>query len=114
MSGHPIGNGNPALKDINVRHAISYSLNQPLLVKRVLLGYGSPGTSIIPPIYKQYHYNPGATAFTYDPAKAKQILDADGWKVGPGGVRVEGRQAAVACGCSSAPRRPPRPRPRRT
>ncbi len=40
VSGHPIGNGSPALKDINVRHAISYSLNLPLLVKRVLLGYG--------------------------------------------------------------------------
>ena len=96
VSGHPIGNGNPALKDINVRHAISYSLNTPLLVKRVLLGYGSPGTSIIPPIYKQYHYNPGAAAFHYDPAKARQILDADGWKVGPGGVRVkDGKQLSL-------------------
>jgi peptide/nickel transport system substrate-binding protein len=28
----------------------------------------------------------------YDPAKAKQILDADGWKVGPDGIRVKNGQ----------------------
>jgi peptide/nickel transport system substrate-binding protein len=97
VSGHPIGNGNPALKDINVRHAISYSMNLPQLVRRVLLGYGSPGTSIIPPIYPQYHYSPPAgSLYTSDPAKARQILTADGWKVGPGGIRVKnGKQLSL-------------------
>jgi peptide/nickel transport system substrate-binding protein len=95
VSGHPIGNGNPVLKDINVRHAISWSLNLPQLVSRVLLGYGSPGTSIIPPIYQQYHYSP-PSPYTYNPAKAKQILTADGWKVGPGGIRVkDGKQLSL-------------------
>ena len=97
VSGHPIGNGNPALKDVNVRHAISYSMNLPQLVRRVLLGYGSPGTSIIPPIYPQYHYSPlSGSLYTYDPAKARQILTADGWKVGPGGIRVKnGKQLSL-------------------
>jgi peptide/nickel transport system substrate-binding protein len=95
VSGHPIGNGNPALKDINVRHAISYSMNLPLLIKRVLLGTGSPGTSVIPPIYPQYHYTPAAP-YAYDPAKAEQILTADGWKPGPGGIRVKnGKQLSL-------------------
>ena len=95
VSGHPIGNGNPALKDINVRHAISYSMDLPKLVSRVLLGYGSPGTSIIPPIYTQYHYTP-PNPYTYDPAKARQILTADGWKTGPGGIRVKnGKQLSL-------------------
>jgi peptide/nickel transport system substrate-binding protein len=90
VSGHPIGNGNPALKDVNVRHAISYSLDLPKLVSRVFQGNGSPGTSIIPPIYKQYHYSPPASLrYGYDPAKAKQILTADGWKTGPGGFRFK-------------------------
>lgn len=97
VSGHPIGNGNPALKDINVRHAISYSMNLPLLVKRVLLGYGSPGTTIIPPIYSQFHYSPPpGSLYNYDPAKARQILTADGWKAGPGGIRVKnGKQLSL-------------------
>jgi peptide/nickel transport system substrate-binding protein len=90
VSGKPIGNGNPALKDVNVRRAISYALNRPQLVQRVLLGYGQPATSIIPPIYPQYHYQPPASQlYNYDPKKAGQILTADGWKPGPGGIRVK-------------------------
>jgi peptide/nickel transport system substrate-binding protein len=90
VSGKKIGNGNPALLDVNVRHAITDAINQNELVKRVLLGYGQSATSVIPPIYPQYHYTPPAgTAYTYDPKKAEQILTADGWKMGPGGIRVK-------------------------
>jgi peptide/nickel transport system substrate-binding protein len=89
-TGKPIGDGNPALKDVNVRHAISYALNIPVLVKKVLLNTGELGTSIIPPIYKQFHYSPPASQqYHYDPAKAEKILNADGWKMGPNGVRVK-------------------------
>jgi peptide/nickel transport system substrate-binding protein len=96
VSGTPIGNGNPALKDINVRHAISYSLDLPVLIRKVLLGYGSPGTSVIPPIYPAFHYNPGTSPYTYNPARAKQILTADGWRSGPGGIRVKnGKQLSL-------------------
>jgi peptide/nickel transport system substrate-binding protein len=90
VSGKPIGNGSPALKDVNVRHAISYAVNIPVLVKKVLLNTGEVGTSIIPPIYTQFHYSPPASQqYHYDPAKAEQILNADGWKMGPNGVRVK-------------------------
>jgi peptide/nickel transport system substrate-binding protein len=90
VSGRKIGNGNPALLDVNVRHAISYSLDLPKLVSRILLGYGAPGTSVIPPIYKQFHYDPPASLrYSYDPAKAKQILTSDGWKTGAGGFRYK-------------------------
>jgi peptide/nickel transport system substrate-binding protein len=90
VNNKKIGNGNPALLDINVRHAISYSMNLPELVSKIFLGYASPGTSIIPPIYPQFHYNPpAATAYHFDPAKAEQILNADGWKMGPKGIRVK-------------------------
>jgi peptide/nickel transport system substrate-binding protein len=93
VTGKPIGNGNPALKDINVRHAISYALNSPELVQKVLLNTGIFGTSIIPPIYTQYHYKPPASlTYHFDPAKAKAILNADGWKMGPNGIRVKNGQ----------------------
>jgi peptide/nickel transport system substrate-binding protein len=97
VSGTPIGNGNPALRDVNVRHAISYAINPSVLVRKVFLGYASPATSVIPPIYTQYHYNPpAAMRYRYDPAKASQILTADGWKMGPGGVRVKnGKQLSL-------------------
>ena len=97
VSGKPIGNGNPALKDINVRHAISYALNPQVLVKKVWLNTAEPGTSVIPPVYTQFHYTPPASqTYHYDPAKAKQILTADGWKMGPGGIRVKnGKQLTL-------------------
>ncbi|HVB45484.1 MAG TPA: ABC transporter substrate-binding protein [Streptosporangiaceae bacterium] len=97
VDNKPIGNGNPALTDINVRHAISYAINTSELVKKVLLGTGSPGTSVIPPIYAQFHYTPPASAtYHYDPARASAILTADGWKLGPNGIRVkDGKQLTL-------------------
>jgi peptide/nickel transport system substrate-binding protein len=97
VGNKPIGNGNPALRDINVRHAISYALNRPELVQKVLGSYGSAASTIIPPIYPQYHYTPAASAtYSYDPKKAEQILTADGWKPGPGGIRVKnGKQLSL-------------------
>jgi peptide/nickel transport system substrate-binding protein len=97
VTGKPIGNGNPALKDVNVRHAISYALNTTELVKKVLLNTGIPGTSIIPPIYRQFHYSPPASqTYHFDPAKAAAVLNNDGWKMGPNGVRVKnGKQLSL-------------------
>src|SRR5215469_4553432 len=97
VSGKTIGNGNPALEDVNVRHAISYALNSKVLVKKVLLNTGEVGTSIIPPIYPQFHYNPPKSQqYYYNPQKAKAILNADGWKMGPNGVRVKnGKQLSL-------------------
>jgi peptide/nickel transport system substrate-binding protein len=87
-TGQPIGNGNPALKDVRVRQAINYAINRPLLVSRVLDGYGQPGSSIIPPIYAAQHYTPTTDAMNYNPAKANQILDAAGYKKDSHGIRV--------------------------
>jgi peptide/nickel transport system substrate-binding protein len=97
IGNKPIGNGNPALKDINVRHAISYALDRPQLVSKVLGGYGSQASTIIPPIYPQFRYAPpAAQTYNYDPTKAEAILTADGWKMGPGGVRVKnGKQLTL-------------------
>ncbi|HKR70220.1 MAG TPA: ABC transporter substrate-binding protein [Streptosporangiaceae bacterium] len=96
-TGKPIGNGSPALKDVNVRRAISYAINTSVLVKKVLLNTGEVGTSIIPPTYTQFHYTPPKSAtYHYDPAKAEQLLNADGWKVGPNGIRVKhGKQLSL-------------------
>jgi peptide/nickel transport system substrate-binding protein len=88
-TGQPIGDGNPALKDFRVRQAINYAINRQVLVSRVLGGYGSVGTSIIPPNYSAEHYTPTTDAYSYDPAKANQILDAAGYKKDSHGIRVD-------------------------
>jgi peptide/nickel transport system substrate-binding protein len=88
-TGRPIGNGNPVLKDKRVRQAISWSIDRKTLVQRVLSGYGTPGSSIIPPIYHSLHYQPPpGQAYSYNPARANHILDAAGYKKNSSGIRV--------------------------
>jgi peptide/nickel transport system substrate-binding protein len=85
----PIGNPNPAVLDPKFRHALGFALNLPQLIKKVYQGAGQPGTTIIPPSYKTWHWEPPAgEAFSYDPAKAGQLLDAAGYKVGSDGLRT--------------------------
>ena len=84
--GKPIGDGNPQLQDQKVRLAISHAIDRQQMVDRILDGYGTPGSTIIPPLYTTLHVDPGTQ--TYDPALANQILDDAGYAMGPDGVRV--------------------------
>ena len=84
--GKPIGNGNPHLQDQQVRLAISHAIDRQQMVDKILNGYGTPGSTIIPPLYTTLHIDPGTQ--TYDPALANQILDDAGYAMGPDGVRV--------------------------
>ena len=88
-TGKPIGNPNPAMLDPKFRHALGYALNLPQLIQKVYQGAGLPGTTIIPPSYKKYHWEPPTTQkMTFDLAKAGQLLDAAGYKKGPDGLRT--------------------------
>ncbi|MDQ6819665.1 MAG: ABC transporter substrate-binding protein [Actinomycetota bacterium] len=97
VENKPIGDGNPALRDVKVRQAISWAVDPAVLIKKVFLGYALPGTSMIPPMYPKFYFRPPTSiAYHYDPAKAEQILNADGWKVGAGGIRVKnGKQLSL-------------------
>jgi len=84
--GKPIGDGNPHLQDQQVRLAISHAIDRQQMVDKILNGYGTPGSTIIPPLYTTLHIDPGTQ--TYDPALANQILDDASYAMGPDGVRV--------------------------
>ena len=84
--GKPIGDGNPHLQDQKVRLAISHAIDRQQMVDRILDGYGTPGSTIVPPLYTTLHVDPGTQ--TYDPALANQILDDAGYAMGPDGIRV--------------------------
>ena len=58
------------------------------MVDKVLGGYGEVGTSIIPSIYSQFHYDPGDQTRNFDIAKANQILDDAGYTKGSDGIRT--------------------------
>jgi peptide/nickel transport system substrate-binding protein len=89
-SGRHFGNGNPALTDPRVRDAIEMALNKQELVSKVWDGLAVPGQGYLPPAYPQFMWNPPASqALTYDPAKANQLLNAAGYKMGPNGIRID-------------------------
>jgi peptide/nickel transport system substrate-binding protein len=84
-----IGDPNPAVLDPKFRHALGYALNLPQLISKVYQGAGLPGTTIVPPNYTEYHWEPPASQkLTFDLTKAGQLLDAAGYKVGSDGWRT--------------------------
>jgi peptide/nickel transport system substrate-binding protein len=89
VKGQPIGNPNPAVQDPKFRHALGYALNLPQLISKVYQGAGLPGTTLVPPNYSTYHWEPPADQkYTYDPEKAGQLLDQAGYKLGSDGKRT--------------------------
>ena len=78
----------PALQDAKVRQALIYGLDRQKLIDVVYQGYGSVAIEPIAPI--SWAYNPKeVNPYHYDAAKAKQLLDEAGWKVGADGIRVK-------------------------
>ncbi|MGH3980618.1 MAG: ABC transporter substrate-binding protein [Pseudonocardiaceae bacterium] len=92
--GVPIGDGHPALADVRVRQAIAAAIDRAALVRRLLDGYGQPGTSIVPPVYPAFHWSPSGTQLRQDIAAANRMLDTAGYRRGSDGVRVgpDGRE----------------------
>jgi len=77
--GEPIGDGNPALKDVRVRRAIAQAIDLDSLVRRVNLGYAEVGGGLVPPVFGQWHWQPGEREKRkFDPAAANAALDAAG------------------------------------
>jgi peptide/nickel transport system substrate-binding protein len=80
----------PFLTDVRVREAIRLALDRRSLADKITHGHSIVQESIIPPI------NPIAPKnipfVEFDPAKARQLLDEAGWKVGSDGIRTKGGQ----------------------
>jgi peptide/nickel transport system substrate-binding protein len=70
-------NHNPVTLDPQFRLAVEYAIDRNVLIKRVKLGYATPGYTIIPS--SKWHADPNDIV-SYDPDKAKQILEDAGYK----------------------------------
>jgi peptide/nickel transport system substrate-binding protein len=84
-----IGNGHPALSDINVRKAIAHAIDKRTLIDKVAVGLARPATTISPSATPKWTPEiPAGEEFTFDLDKAKQVLQDAGYQDGNGnGIR---------------------------
>ncbi|MEI6452397.1 MAG: ABC transporter substrate-binding protein, partial [Actinomycetes bacterium] len=77
---NPSSLGNPVLLDPELRRAVNWAVDRQKVTDIAYQGYATVGSTIIVP-YSKYHWEPPADSlFTYDPAKANELLDAAGYK----------------------------------
>ena len=82
------GNAGKIFSQLYVRQAMQMLINQPAIIKRLLLGYGVPTYGPVPvlpnnPYVDSYEKS---NPYPYNPSKAKSLLSSHGWKVVPGGI----------------------------
>jgi peptide/nickel transport system substrate-binding protein len=80
--------GNPVLRDWKFRQALNYAVDLQKAVDLIMMGSTTPGTTIIPPNYyhnPDWHWEPPADVkYSYDPAKATELLAAAGYRMSGG------------------------------
>ena len=87
----PSSLGNPVLRDWRFRNALNYAIDKQRLCELAYDGFASPATTIVNPntwFNPDYHWQPPASqAYTFDLAKANQLLTAAGYPL-KNGVRL--------------------------
>jgi peptide/nickel transport system substrate-binding protein len=75
----------PRLRDLRVRRAIAYSIDRATIVNSMLRGTGRIATGLLSP--ESWAYYTDVTSYSYDPEKARQLLDQAGYPTGADGIR---------------------------
>jgi peptide/nickel transport system substrate-binding protein len=83
--------GKEFLQDKAVRQALTYGLNVQQVVDKVLFGEGVKMVGQIPPVSWAYDAS-GLNTYDFDPAKAEQLLQDDGWAKGDDGIYAKDGQ----------------------
>jgi peptide/nickel transport system substrate-binding protein len=79
--------GRGPLSDKVVRVALAYATDRNTITRDNEYGEATPAAGDLSPF--SWAYDPNVRAQPFDPAKARALLDSDGWKPGPGGVRIK-------------------------
>jgi peptide/nickel transport system substrate-binding protein len=77
----------PFFSDVRVRQAMMYALDRQLIADTIYQGYAQPATGTQPELSVAYRPDEITTVYTYDPEKAKALLDEAGWVEGSDGIR---------------------------
>jgi peptide/nickel transport system substrate-binding protein len=81
--GYLINVAKAPTSDLAVRQALEYAIDTKSILSALFEGQFDAADSVLTPTTPGYV----ADSFSYDPAKAGQILDQAGWTKGPNGVR---------------------------
>jgi len=84
----------PLFQDKRVRQALTYAIDKQEIIEGVLLGYGRAATGPYKP--DTWVYNTGVKQYGYNPQKARELLEAAGWRDqdGDGIVEKDGKPLA--------------------
>ena len=67
----------PILQNKRVRHAIAYAIDRQAIVDYLRRGLALPAVGVLSPV--AWAFEPNVRDFTYDPARARQLLDEAGY-----------------------------------
>jgi len=84
VSGIFFNTRRPVVADRRVREALRYATDQMTMVDKIAFGAGLVQRSVIPANLPDYLPLP---LIPYNPKRAAALLELDGWKLGPGGIR---------------------------
>ena len=68
----------PLFQDRRVRRALAHAVNVPQMIEYVLYGQGIQSNGTYTPL--MWYHNPNIEPFTYNPARARELLAEAGWK----------------------------------
>lgn len=77
--------GKPVFQDRAVREALYLAMDKKSIIQEIYYGLPTETESFLPS--QSWAFNPKLPPHRFDPAKARALLDAAGWKPGAGGVR---------------------------
>jgi peptide/nickel transport system substrate-binding protein len=66
------------LKDVRVRQALAYAIDRQAIIEYLRRGLATATSGMLPPV--SWAFEPGVMTFSYDPAKARALLDAAGYR----------------------------------
>jgi peptide/nickel transport system substrate-binding protein len=72
----------PILKDVRVRQALAHAINRQPFIEFLLRGFAQPAASTLP--VQSWAYTSDVRTYSYDPERARQLLDDAGYRSGNG------------------------------
>jgi peptide/nickel transport system substrate-binding protein len=83
-----LNNQKGPLTDKNFRKALLMATPRQRMIDDLFKGLGVVATSNLSPAVKAW-YEPNVTKYDYDPKKAADLLESNGWKAGADGIRAK-------------------------